>query len=103
MHERYTAVENIVRKGEIACNKQFYPSLTMFSTLYGTYFPCQIHFKMSSAICLNLDMSKILLSGNELNRFYIQNSMSSTKIFHSTFSVTNTSKQEGQDGPGSLT
>ena len=30
------AVEDIVWKGEIACNKQF---LTMFSTLYGTYFP----------------------------------------------------------------
>ena len=31
-HVRYIAVENIVRKGEIACNKQFF--LTMFSTLY---------------------------------------------------------------------
>ena len=29
-------------KGEIACNKQFLPFLTMFYTLYGTYF---FHFK----------------------------------------------------------
>ena len=37
MHYRYIAVEN-VRTGEIACNKQISPLLTMFSTLYGTYF-----------------------------------------------------------------
>ena len=35
---KYIAVENIVGKGEIACNKQFLLFLTMFSTLYGTYF-----------------------------------------------------------------
>ena len=29
-------MENIVRKGEIACNKQSSPFLTMFCTLYGT-------------------------------------------------------------------
>ena len=39
--------------------------LTMFSTLYGTYFSFQVHFGMSSAICFNLDQSKILSSGNE--------------------------------------
>ena len=39
---------------------------TMFSTLYGTYFLFLIHFKMSYAICFNLDQSKILLSGNGL-------------------------------------
>ena len=38
----------------------------MFSTLYGTYFPFEMHFKMSSAICYNLGKSKILLSGNGL-------------------------------------
>ena len=53
--------ENIVRKGETACNKPF---LTMCSTLYGTYFSFQMDFKMSSAICFNLDQSKILSSGN---------------------------------------
>ena len=36
--EIYIAVENIVRKGEIACKKQISPFLTMFSTFYGTYF-----------------------------------------------------------------
>ena len=43
------------------------PFLTMFPTLYGTYFPFYMHFKMSSAICFNLDQSKILSSGNGLN------------------------------------
>ena len=59
---------NIVRKGEIACNKQFLLLLTIFSTLYGTYFSFQMHFKVSSAICFNLDQSKILLSCNGLNQ-----------------------------------
>ena len=31
-------MENIMRKGEIACNKQFLLFLTIFSTLYGTYY-----------------------------------------------------------------
>ena len=43
------------------------PFLTMFSILYGTYFSFEMHFKMLSAICFNLDHSKILLSGNGLN------------------------------------
>ena len=55
-----------MRKGEIACNKQFLLFLTMFSTLYGTYFPFQMYFKMSSAICFNLDQSEMLSSGNGL-------------------------------------
>ena len=38
----------------------------MFSTLYGTYFSFQMHFKMSSAIRFNVDLSKILSSGNGL-------------------------------------
>ena len=42
------------------------PFLTMFSTLYGTYFSFGIHFKMLFAICFNLDQSKILPSGNGL-------------------------------------
>ena len=40
------------------------PFLTMFCTQYGTYFSSQMHFKMSSAICFNLDQSKILSFGN---------------------------------------
>ena len=42
------------------------PILTMFSTLHGTYFLFQMHFKMSFAISFNLDQSKILSSGNGL-------------------------------------
>ena len=38
----------------------------MFSTLYGMYFSFQMHFKILSAICFNLEQSKILLSGNGL-------------------------------------
>ena len=40
----------------------------MFSTLYGTYFPFLNAFKMSSAISLNLDRSRILSSGNGIGR-----------------------------------
>ena len=32
----------------------------MFSILYGTYFSFYMHCKMSSAICFNLDQSKIM-------------------------------------------
>ena len=39
------------------------PFLTMFSTLYRTYFSFYIYFKMLSAIRFNLDQSKILSSG----------------------------------------
>ena len=45
----------MVRKGEIACNKQF----LLFSLCFLPY----MAFKMSSAICFNLDQSKILSSG----------------------------------------
>ena len=41
----------------------------MFSTLYGTYFPFWMQFKMSSAICFKLDQSKVLSSGNGLRKF----------------------------------
>ena len=33
----------------------------------GTYFPPYMHLKMSSAICFNLGLSKILSCGNGLN------------------------------------
>ena len=39
------------------------PFLTMFSSLYCTYFSFKMHFKMSSAIGFNLNQSKILSSG----------------------------------------
>ena len=55
----------MARKGEIACNKQF-PFLTVLSTLYGTYFSFQMHFKTSPTNCFNLDQSIILSFGNGL-------------------------------------
>ena len=45
------------------------PFLIMSSTLYGTYFRFHMHLKMSSAICFNLDQSKILSFGNGLTRY----------------------------------
>ena len=60
MHERYIAVENVVREGEIACNKQF----LLFSQCFLPFMA--LHFKMSSAICFNLNQSKILLSGSKI-------------------------------------
>ena len=51
-------MENIVREGELACNKQF--------LLFSQFFLSDMHFKMLSAICINYDQSKILLSGNGL-------------------------------------
>ena len=61
---KIVAVENILRKGEIACNKQFLLFSQCFSSLYGTYFSLSMYFKLSSAICFNMDQSKILSSGN---------------------------------------
>ena len=40
-HQRYMAVENIVRKGEIACNKQF----LLFSQCFPLYMILIFHFK----------------------------------------------------------
>ena len=65
-HWRYiAAVDNIVRKGEIACNKQFLLfAQCFFFTLNGTYFSIKINLKLLSPICFNFDQSKILSSGN---------------------------------------
>ena len=64
-------MENIVRKGEIACNKQFLLfSQCFFSIRHCTSFSFQMHFKMLSAVCFNLDQSKILSSGNGLTARY---------------------------------
>ena len=41
MHFRYVAIENIVRKGEIACNKQF----LLFSQCFLPYMALTFHFE----------------------------------------------------------
>ena len=55
-----------MRKGEIACNKQF----LLFSQCFLPYMAVIFHFKcalkLSSAICFNLDQSELLSSGNGL-------------------------------------
>ena len=56
------------------------PFLTMFSTLYGTYLPFSMHFKKSSAICFNLDKTKILLSGNGLKGKSVRHSSRTDNI-----------------------
>ena len=38
-----------------------------------------MHFKMLSAICFNLDQSKILLSGNELSQKPVENNVEKGK------------------------
>ena len=57
-------MENIVRKGEIACNKQF----LLFSQCFLPYMLLIFRFKCTlkslSAIGFNLDQSKILSSVN---------------------------------------
>ena len=66
MPKRYIAVENIVRKGEIACNKQF----LLFSQCFLPYMALIFHVKCTLKCHLqfvsifNLDQCKILLSGN---------------------------------------
>ena len=54
-------MENIVRKGEIACNKQF----LLFSQCFLPHMALIFHFKYTS-ICFNLEQFKIFSSGNGL-------------------------------------
>ena len=42
------------------------------STQYGTFFHFKRTLEMSSAVCFNLDQSKILSSGNGLSFVYVQ-------------------------------
>ena len=61
----------------------------MFPTLYGTYFPLEMHFKMSSAICFSLEQSKILSSGNGLT-WQFSRSLHSLKLSNFNLSSINT-------------
>ena len=59
----------MVRKGEIACNKQFLLFLQCFLPHMAlTFHSVKCTQKKSSAICFNLDQSKIVLSGNGLKK-----------------------------------
>ena len=44
-HLRYIAMENIVRKRPVCLFQAMFPFLTMFSSLYGTYFSFQCTLK----------------------------------------------------------
>ena len=61
---RKKPLENIVRKGE---NAAFSPFPTMFSTLSRTKIMIVATFNLSSANAFNLDQSRILSFGKELN------------------------------------
>ena len=60
------ALENIVRNGEIDCNKQFLLFSQCFLPYMALIFHFKMHFEMSYVICFSLDQSKILSSGNGL-------------------------------------
>ena len=70
-HKRYTAVENIVRKREIVCNKQF----LLFSLGFLSYMVLIFHFTCTLKCHLQFvsiwTHSKILSSGNELTLYLI--------------------------------
>ena len=70
-------MENIVRNGEIAFNMQF----LLLSQCFLPYLALTFHFKCTlkklSSVCLNLDQSKICLSGNALT-------LSNDKVLDST-------------------
>ena len=76
---QYKSSENIVGKGEIALNEQFLLFPQCFLPYVALIFSFEMHFKMSSAICFNLDQSKILSSGNELIHYGDAFSRLSTK------------------------
>ena len=58
-----------MRKGEIARYKQFLLFSQCFLPCMVLIFPFWMHFEMSSAICFNLDQSKILSTCNGLKDF----------------------------------
>ena len=63
-----------MRKGEIACYKQFLFSSQCFLPDMALIFHYNyLHFKMSSAICFKLDQSNILLSANGLTHYQTTN------------------------------
>ena len=57
-----------MRKGEISCHKQFLLFSQCFVPCMVLIFYFKCTFKMLSAICFNLDQSKVLLSGNAKGR-----------------------------------
>ena len=59
--------ENILGKGENAGNQHFFSFSTMFSNLPKTNFNFSVTFISLSASAFNLDQSKNLLFGLELN------------------------------------
>ena len=66
MHQEQTAFENIVGKGEIACNKQFllFPQCFLLNQISVSPF---VHiFDILSLFVVELEESKIGISGNGL-------------------------------------
>ena len=68
MHKRYIAVKIIVRKGEIACNKQFLLSLQYFLP----YIAFTVHFECTLKCCLQFVSIRISLKFCRLVIGYIE-------------------------------
>ena len=85
-HWRYIAKENIVRKGEIPCYKQF----LLFSPCF--LYPIWNLLFILNLVCnsFTLDQSKILSSGNEL-----ANISATPHIFIDSYSLAFTSTRLG--------
>ena len=74
-----------MRKGEIACYKQFLLFSQCFLPYMVLIFHLKMHFSMSSAICFNLDQSKILSSGNGIVLSNLQGRLLSHRIKVTTY------------------
>ena len=61
MHKRYIAVENNVRKGEIACNKQF--------LIFYVFYPSALIFHFKCILKCRLQFVPIWTSLNDLVKF----------------------------------
>ena len=68
MHQQQTPFENIVGKGEIACNKQFFLFLHHFVLNQIIVSPFVHLFDVISLFAAELEESKIGISGKELNK-----------------------------------
>ena len=67
MHQKQTAFENIMGKGEIACNEQFLPFSQCFLLNQILVFPFVHIFDIISLFAAELEEPKIGISGRGLN------------------------------------
>ena len=70
MHQQQTAFENIVEKGEIACNEEFllFPQCYLLNQIIVSPFACI--FNIISFFAAELEEPKIYISSKGLNSFW---------------------------------